>query len=167
MLNRSYSFQGAFGLTEGQQVSDEPGQYVKTAAGGLRGDNFGRFHLSLNGIDLHHQVGETTTEAADVSVSWPSGNPGARKSSSQLGGVTEARRSDKATAVVRLHLELLDINSEEFSEPGTQCAAQSVPRIKRASPRERTSENILSRNGNHGPLTSTQTDTPDSHEVVV
>ncbi len=73
MLNRSYSFQGAFGLTEGQQAIDDPGQYVKMGFGSLRGDRFGRFQLRLNSIELHHPAGGATTEAADVTINWNSG----------------------------------------------------------------------------------------------
>ena len=69
MLNRSYSFQGAFGLTEGQQVVDDPGSYVKMASGSLRGEQFRRFQLRLNSIDLHHPAGGATTEASGRVVS--------------------------------------------------------------------------------------------------
>lgn len=77
LLNRSFNFEGTFGLTEGQQAEDDPGQYVRTAVGGLRPERFGRFRILLNGIDLEHPAGGATTEAADVTVSGDPGAPGA------------------------------------------------------------------------------------------
>ncbi len=68
VLNGLFRFDGAFGVTEGQTVLDEPGAYLRVEKGILNRGPAGSFALTLERIDRDHPVGDATTEAAFVDV---------------------------------------------------------------------------------------------------
>jgi hypothetical protein len=67
-LNHLYRFRVVFGLTEGQQAMDLPRDYFRDFSGPLCRAQSGRFTIKLERIHPKWQVGEVTTEAAEIGI---------------------------------------------------------------------------------------------------
>lgn len=72
-VNHLYHFRVVFGLTEGQQVRDDPRDYFREFSGPLCHAQKGRFTLSLERAHTSWPVGEAMTEAAEINVTGTGG----------------------------------------------------------------------------------------------
>lgn len=68
VLNYLFKFHGVFGLTEGQTRHDRPEEYFRTFTGPLWADAWDRFEISLERVHEIYEIGDTSTEAAEIGV---------------------------------------------------------------------------------------------------
>lgn len=71
ILNYLYRFEGVHAITEGQTVSDNENSYAQISKGLLYKDNFDRFKLKLNKVDIDYPFENTTTTGIDLSLYYP------------------------------------------------------------------------------------------------
>jgi hypothetical protein len=71
ILNYLYKFEGIYGITEGQTVADEENNYFGIINGPFYVDDYDRFKLKLNEVDVKYQIEENTTTAAYLTLYQP------------------------------------------------------------------------------------------------
>lgn len=71
ILNYLYKFEGAYGITEGQTVSDQTESYTHIFKGPLNSEELDRFQMKLNKVDVNYPFENTTATAIDISVYRP------------------------------------------------------------------------------------------------
>jgi hypothetical protein len=79
ILNYLYKFEGVYGITEGQTVSDSQNDYFTVFKGPLYNEKYGRFTLILDKVYDEYKVKDAKAEAAEVTF-IPSGTGDSIKS---------------------------------------------------------------------------------------